>query len=187
MRHRWTMTEISQFARLLGGFVSRAIGVSSICAALLLGVSADALAQARVSGEPFSVPIVDRLLCRSEPPTPEDSATYRFQFDAVSPIGGKSMIATFDTAGSPQKLLLIVSDDSDVTSRVKAFLVRFIPEADGVLVRHFARPDTDSMQQAQPTSTPLVREELEKSRALALWLWEHRCAKGNEPSVRHNE
>lgn len=180
--------------------LTRILALALVRQQLWVGCAVAAIAQALTPGtastqtktgwDPFFRP-TGQLLCRRLPTTALDSSAYLFEFDEEVPGTRRSSIVGFDSAGSPVRLLMLLSGENiDVKGASQGFLIGYVPIPDGSHVRYLRPPDStaqgsDTSQTRQITGTmlgPLTESELAKSKALTTWFWQHRCSSRDKPT-----
>lgn len=118
------------------------------------------------------------MMCRSLPPTPEDSAAVVLQFlDGVErPHPRKSLVA-FDSAGTPLYATIIAAQSTaDGGHTVHGIGVRFFGADRGGTRVIASRGPRDSVA-TRADSVSLTDAEVARARDLAVWFWNRRCGR----------
>jgi hypothetical protein len=159
------------------------LGNRSRVKSLLIIALMTASSLSRASGQEITAshllaPLNTAQMCKVIPTPPGDSVTHLYRFMTLDSVAESSYSSAFDSAGVP--LFLMVT--------------RFVPRAQGGIVAYalaanFRSPDSsvyggaeiDSLGTTLPVSAPMQRRlltphEWALARALAVSLWDRRCA-----------
>jgi hypothetical protein len=91
---------------------------------------------------------------------------------------GRSFTARYDSAGGPLSLLVLVHEPlPNGHDRYHGIAVEFGSVTTGFRTSAEDTPKADHSQQVQVGKIPLTEMELDQSRTLAFWLWNHRCGR----------
>lgn len=104
------------------------------------------------------------MICRS-PRAPDSTVAQEWWFEG-SGDGGREIRAAFDTVGAPLRLTVVMLGRSGQSGRASARLAVSFGTGGDSGVRSI--PVEESV-------VPLTLSELRRARALAGWLWAHRC------------
>jgi hypothetical protein len=148
-----------------------------------LAVTAPARSQNVSSADPLALP-AGMLMCRSQTPSPADSADIVLQFrDGGDGPVRRSIVSAFDSSGNVLYMTLVVRDAStSPEATVEMVGVRFFPEARGTRgeitessLLH--RDTTVGRSRLLRGFQPLTNAEVARAEVLGEWLFAHRCGR----------